>query len=128
MMFLGVSLNMSLHKEQQILENDLLSKTKIVSNLIDTELQEQIRQTEVYSFLPLFYPPIDLSFIASRFERVEKHEPLWLSVSIFDSYLERVYSSKHLPQTKASEPDSIRDGARTLRGTRAWSQSLPPWR
>ena len=56
--------------------------------------------------MPLFYPPIDFSFIASRFERVEKHEPLWLSVSIFDSHLERVYSSKHLPQAKAFEPDS----------------------
>jgi hypothetical protein len=59
--------------------------------------------------LPLFDPPIDLSFIASRFERLEKHEPLWLSVSIFDSHLERVYSSKHLPQAKAFEPDSIRE-------------------
>ena len=116
-MFLGVSLNMSLYKEQQILENGLLSKTKIVSNLIDSELQEQIRQTKVYSSLPLFDPPIDISFIASRVERVEKHEPLWLSVSIFDSHLERVYSSKHLPQATAFEPDSIREAFFTQKPT-----------
>src|SRR5271169_2202371 len=64
--FLGVSLNMSLHRQQQLLENDLLSKTKIVSNLIDTELKEQIGQIEIYSSFPVFDPPIDLSFIASH--------------------------------------------------------------
>ena len=56
--FLGVSLNMSLHREQQLLENDLLSKTKIVSNLIDTKLKEQIRQIEIYSSFPIFDPPL----------------------------------------------------------------------
>ena len=98
----------SLHKEQQLFENELSAKAKIFSSLVNTELKEQIKIAEVFASVPLFDPPVNVEEVAIRANRVLKHQPLYLSVSLFDEHMTRIYSSSPHPASPMA-PESVQE-------------------
>src|SRR5215471_10156458 len=91
--FAGITLNVSLHKEQEVFEKELSAKAKIFASLVNTELKEQIKIAQVFTAVPVFDPPVNIEEIAERAERVLKHQPLYLSISLYDEHMKRIYSS-----------------------------------
>ena len=106
--FAGITLYVSLHKEQQLFENELLAKAKIFSSLVNTELKEQIKVAEVFASVPLFDPPVNVEEVAIRASRVLKHQPLYLSVSLYDEHMVRIYSSSPHPASPIT-PESLQE-------------------
>ena len=104
--FAGITLNVSLHKEEKVFETELLAKAKIFSSLVNTELKEQIKTAEVFTSVPLFDPPVNIAEIALRADRVLQHQPLYLSISLFDEHMKRIYSSSPHPSDPIT-PESV---------------------
>jgi len=111
--FAGITLNVSLHKEKNVVQNELRAKAKIFASLVNTELKEQIKLTEVFTSVPVFDPPADIEGVGAHAERVLKHQPLYLSVSLYDEHMRRIYSSS--PHSgNPTNPESVREA--TLSG------------
>jgi len=106
--FAGVTLYVSLHKEQQVFKNELSAKARIFASLVNTELKEQIKIAAVFAAVPVFDPPVNIEDVAARADRVLKHQPLYLSVSLFDERMTRIYSSSPHPENPIT-PESVQE-------------------
>src|SRR6516164_4224536 len=89
--FACITLIVSLHKEREV-----------------TELKEQIKIAEVFTAVPVFDPPVNIDTIATRVDRVLEYQPLYLSISLFDEHLKRIYSSSPHPDDPIA-PESVRE-------------------
>jgi hypothetical protein len=106
--FACITLIVSLHKEREVFKKELLARAKIFASLVNTELKEQIKIAEVFTAVPAFDPPVNIDTIASRVDRVLEHQPLYLSISLFDEHLKRIYSSSPHPADPIA-PESVRE-------------------
>lgn len=82
--FMGVSLSGSLEQQKTLLENELLTKARLISDDVDEELRAQFDFARAFADLPALDTPADVDYLVKFLTRTIQHEPFWLVINVFD--------------------------------------------
>jgi len=82
--FMGVSLSDSLKRQRTLLESELITKARLISDDVDEELRAQFDFARAFADLPALDTPADVDYLIKFLNRTIQHEPFWLVINVFD--------------------------------------------